>query len=133
MVDEQAVHETLLASLGHYLPMAGQLRTQPQTIVDGLKAWAVGALGLTEHPHIPNSLLSKLGVRKERGSKFDSRRPPFPGSTRTTNVSSWSDRGNQRHRDDRSGRFERRPSFDREDSRDRDSFRRGRNFANRTA
>jgi ATP-dependent RNA helicase MSS116, mitochondrial len=133
MVDEQAVHETLLASLGHYIPMAERLRTQPQTIVDGLKKWAVGALGLSQPPHIPDNLLSRLGIRRERDSKFGSRRPPYPGSTRTTNVPSWSDRGNQRRRDDRSGQFGRRPSFDREDSRDRDNYRRGRNFANRMA
>lgn len=137
MVDEEAVKETLMSSCGYYLGKVGELRVQPQVIVDGLKKWSVGALGLPEPPHIPDSLLKKLGARTEKDYKFGSRRAPYPGSTRKPYAAPWAGRGNQGRNDDRSGhsggrRFSR--DSDEEGSHDRDShWKRGRHFANRTA
>ena len=137
MIDEEAVKETLLASIGYYIGKVGQLRIKPPAIVDGLKKWSVGALGLPEAPYIPERFLAKIGAPREKDYKFGSRRAPYPGSTNQARASPWAGRGNQRGRDDRSGqpggrRFSK--DFGEEGSRDRDSYRsRGRHFADRRA
>lgn len=135
MIDEEAVKETFLANCGYYVGKTSELRLRSEAVIDGLKKWTVGALGLPEPPYIPNGLLERLGVRTEKDYKFGSRRPPYPGSAKT-DGSPWAGRGNQRRRDDRPGQFRGRRSstdFDRENSRDRDGYRkRERHFANRT-
>ena len=137
MVDDEAAKETLLSSLGFYLGKTGQLRVQPQVIVDGLKKWSVGALGLPEPPFIPGGLLARLGASAEKDYKFGSRRAPYPGSPNRP-TPHWAGRGNERRRDDRSSQPGGRRSprdFDGQYSRarDRDSYRPRRHFANRTA
>lgn len=134
MVEEEEVKETLMASFGYYLSKCGELRTQRQVIIDGLKKWTVGALGLPEPPYIPDRLMAVYGLRREKPHKFGSRPAPYPGSARTRTEPRWTDRGNQRGRDDRSGRPGGQRSwrdFDREGSRDRDGYRgRTRHFDN---
>jgi len=140
MVDGEEIKDTMIACCGYYLGKAGELRVQPQTILDGLKKWSVDALGLPTPPYISDHLLAKLGLRTGRAEKsygFGSRRAPYPGSTQKTTMPSWAGRGNQRRRDDRSGqpggrRFSR--DSDEVGYRDRDNYRqRERHFANRTA
>lgn len=131
MIDEEAVKETMTASLGFYLAKASELRVQRQAIVEGLKKWTVEALGLSNPPHIPEGLLSKLGFPRERSSRFGSRPAPYPGSARKNTMPSWTDRGNRW-----SGRGEqsaRRSSNGFEgESQDRNSYRRRtRDFSNR--
>ena len=133
MVDEDAVQETLISNLGYYLGKAPELRVQRQVIVDGLKKWAVEATGLSKPPHISEAYLARLGVPKERDYKFGSRPAPYPGSSQKRTTPRWTDRGNERGRNDRSGRrFS--GDFDREDSQDRDGYRKQmRHSANRRA
>ena len=131
MVDEEAVKETFVASLGYYLAKAQELRVQRQVIVDGLKKWAVQALGVLNPPHISESYLARFGVSTERKNKFGSRPAPYPGSTNKRSTPRWTDRGNEWGRGGRSGRPGGR-RFDEEDSQDRDSYRkRTRHFENR--
>lgn len=134
MVDDEAVRETLVSNLGYYLGKVGELRVQRNAIVDGLKKWTVEALGLSKPPHISEAYLARLGVSREREHKFGSRPAPYPGSSNKKTTPRWTDRGNDRGRNDRSGRPGRRrfsEDFDEEDSQDRDSYRRrGRYSAN---
>jgi len=132
MVDEDAVKETLGSSLGYYLGKVAGLRIQPQVAVDGLKKWAVEALGLSQPPYISDALLARLGVPRERDYKFGSRPAPYPGSTKTRTAPRWTDRGNQWDRNDRSDRSrDRRPSKDFGEE-DRDGYRKQRrSFGNR--
>lgn len=133
MVDDEAVRETMVSSLGYYLSKVSELRVQRQVIVDGLKKWTVEALGLSKPPHIPEGYLAKLGVPKGRDYKFGSRSAPYPGSTGKRTMPRWTDRGNQWSRDDRSGRRSSR-DFDREDTQGRNDYRKQtRHFANRRA
>ena len=133
MVDEDAVRETLVSSLGYYLGKASELRVQRQVIVDGLKKWTVEAIGLSKPPHIPEAYLARLGVSRERDYKFGSRPAPFPGSAQKRTTPRWTDKGNDWGRNDRSSRpGGRRFSGDfGEGSQDRDNYRkRGRHFVN---
>ena len=134
MIDEEAVKETLMATVGYYLGKVGELRIDPQEILRGLKKWTVGALGLAEPPQISDRLLGLLGGRRKRDDKFGSRYPPYPGSFKKNTTPHWTDRGNQWGRNDRSGRPSGRQSsrsFGEADSRNRDGYRkRARGFAN---
>jgi len=137
MVDEEAVKETLVSSCGYYLAKASELRVQRQVIVEGLKKWTVGALGLSNPPHISEAFLAKLGVSTEKSYMFGSRSAPYPGSSKNRTTPRWTDRGNQRGRDGRSGQHEGRRfsrDLDQRDSQDRDNYRkRTRSFADRRA
>ena len=125
MVDEEAVKETLISNCGYYIGKASELRINRSAIVDGLKKWSVGALGLSNPPHISEAFLAKLGVRGERGHTFGSRPAPYPGSSKKRTEPRWTDRGNQWGGDGRSGRSGgRRFSKDfGEDSQDRSGYR----------
>jgi len=139
MVDGDAIKETLISGLGYYLGKVSELRVQRQVIVEGLKKWTVGALGLSEPPHIPEAYLARLGVPRAKDHRFGSRPAPYPGSSMKRTTPRWTDRGNERGRNDRSGRPGGRrfsEGFDEGDpqDRDRDSYRkRTRHFANRRA
>jgi ATP-dependent RNA helicase MSS116 len=126
MLEEDVVKETLMASFGYYLSKVGLLRTQPQVVIDGLKQWTVGALGLPEPPYIPDRLMAVYGSRREKDYKFGSRPAPYPGSAKSRTMPRWTDRGNQWGRDDRSGRpsgHRSRNDFGEKDSHDRDGRR----------
>ena len=135
MVDEDAVKDTFVSSIGYYLGKAHELRIQRHAVVDGLKKWAVQALGVSKAPHISEEYLARFGVRGGGGHRFGSRPAPYPGSDKKRSTSSWTDRGNQWGRGSQSGRPGGRRSsqdFDEEGSRDRDSDRkRARRFENR--
>jgi ATP-dependent RNA helicase MSS116 len=137
MVDEEAVKETLIGTLGFYLGRGRQIRISGNTILDGLEKWSVGALGLSEPPRVPRKYLSLLGDKGERDHKFGSRRAPYPGSTREKTTPRWTDRGNQwGRRDDRSDRRGVRWSprdLDENDSRDRDGYRGRTRYSTRSA
>jgi len=134
MVDEEAVKETLISTCGYYLGKSSELRVQRQEIVDGLKKWTVGALGLSKPPHIPEALLAKLGVSRERDHKFGSRPAPYPGSSRKRTAPRWTDRGNQRGRGGRPEGRRFSNDHDGEGFQDRDNYRRRtRSFADRRA
>jgi len=137
MVDESAVKDTFISSIGYYLAKSHELRIQRQAIIDGLKKWAVQALGISKAPHISEDYLARFGVRKEKDHRFGSRSAPYPGSDRKRPASRWTDRGNQWGRGSQSGRPGGRRSsedFDGEGSRDRDRDQgRTRRFDNRRA
>jgi len=123
LIDEEAVKETMSASLGFYLSKAPELRVQRQTILEGLKAWTVEALGLPNPPYISEAFLAKLGVPRERSHRFGSRPSPYPGSARKNTTPSWTDRGNRWG--GRGNQSARRSSNDfEEESQDRNSHRR---------
>lgn len=130
MIDEEAVRETLVASLGFYLAKASELRVQRQTIVDGLKEWTVEALGLSKPPHVSEAYLARLGVSREKSHRFGSRPSPYPGSAKKNTKPSWTDRGNRWG--GRGNQSARRSSDDFEESQDRNSHRgRARGFTSR--
>lgn len=137
MVDESAIKETLVSNLGYYLGKASGLRVQPRDIVEGLKKWTVGALGLSEPPHISESFLARLGVATERSHKFGSRPAPYPGSTMKRTTPRWTDRGNEwgrNNRSDRPGGRRFSEGVDEPERAGQDSYReRTRRFANRRA
>lgn len=129
MVDEEAVKETLVSSLGYYLGKVSELRVSRQVIVDGLKKWTVEAIGLSKPPYVSEAFLARLGVPRERDHKFGSRPAPYPGSTNKRTMPRWTDRGNEWGRNDRSSRPGGRrfsEGFDGEDSQDRDNYRKRR-------
>lgn len=126
-VDESAAQETFVGNLGYYLGKVSELRIHRHAVVDGLKKWSVGALGLSEPPFVSEALLAKLGIRGDGNHRFGSRPAPYPGSTRKRTTSDWSGRGNERGRSSRTdrpgdSRFQKR--FGEEASRDEDGYRR---------
>jgi len=72
-VDEEAVTETLMASLGYYVGRAHELRLDKRIIVDGLKTWSQQALGLLTPPYISESFLAKLGMSSRKQDRWSGR------------------------------------------------------------
>lgn len=124
MIDEAAVKDTFLSNVGYYIAKSHELRIKRQDIVDGLKKWAVQALGISKAPHISEDHLARFGVWREKDFRFGSRPAPYPGSNKKRSTPRWTDRGNQWGRGSRSDQPGGRRSsegFDEEGSRDSDS------------
>ena len=132
MVDEDAVKETFMSTLGYYVGKFSELRVGRQVIVDGLKQWAVEALGLSKPPYISEATLNRVGFRTGRDQRFGSRPAPYPGSARRSSAPRWTDRGNEWDRGDRSGRPGGRrfsEDFARDGSQDGDGYRKQRRYS----
>ncbi|SCV69633.1 BQ2448_2653 [Microbotryum intermedium] len=69
-LDEEAIRETFASMLGYYAPKSSDLRVTKSEIVQGLKDWATGSMGLEEEPYVSSMFLAKIGM-SDRG---DSRR-----------------------------------------------------------
>ncbi|EIW71300.1 hypothetical protein TREMEDRAFT_27395, partial [Tremella mesenterica DSM 1558] len=91
-LDPTALEEVFTAQLGFYVGRTRELGLSPEDILEELKEWSVGAMGLAEPPHLSSDFLSKLGIgrgggRGGRGGRFVGRRP-----SRTKDVqSTWLD------------------------------------------
>lgn len=72
-LDELSVREAFASLLGYYITKAHELRTTKDVVVQGLKQWAVGAMGLSEEPYVSDMFLRKMGMNdgrtKNRGSR----------------------------------------------------------------
>ncbi|KAI0040350.1 DEAD-domain-containing protein [Auriscalpium vulgare] len=95
-VDEDAIKETLGSLLGYYLAKAPELRVQKEVIVQGLKDWTTGAMGLPTPPYISAALLERLGYKDGRTRNFGGeRKRSFP----SRNESHWMGRGSTKGRE----------------------------------
>lgn len=94
-LDSLSVRETFASLLGYYITKAHELRTTKDVVVQGLKQWSVGAMGLEEEPYVSAAFLSKMGMNdgrtKNRGKPRDGY-GGFSGSERRP----WEDRGASR-------------------------------------
>ena len=65
-LDELSVRETFASLLGYYITKAHELRTTKDVVVQGLKQWATGAMGLAEEPYVSDQFLRKMGMNDGR-------------------------------------------------------------------
>lgn len=65
-LDELSVRETFASLLGYYITKAHELRTTKDVVVQGLKQWATGAMGLEEEPYVSDQFLRKMGMNDGR-------------------------------------------------------------------
>ena len=94
--DEEAMTETMMSLLGYYLSRTTELGIRKEAVVEECKAWAVGAGGLSEAPHVSAHFLERMGISKETS---DRSKPRFG-----IRKGSWDDAGNNRRFDRKSGR-----------------------------
>ena len=67
-MDSVAVEETFMSMLGYFIPRANELRTNKETVLEGLKDWAKESGGLDHPPYVSQEMLNKLGFSSRRGS-----------------------------------------------------------------
>ncbi|KAL5514277.1 hypothetical protein ACEPAG_2365 [Sanghuangporus baumii] len=101
-VEEEDIHDTFASLLGYYVSKNDELRTSRDTILEGLREWAVHAGGLSEPPHVSETFLNKIGFPSERagnrmaqrsgGRSFDGHRDKYRVAP---NQNRWSGRGSK--------------------------------------
>lgn len=100
-INPDVVDETFASMLGYYFGKAQELRVGKNIILDGLKEWATGAMGLPNAPHVSQSMLTRLGFSSNtRSDSRPSRSRDFEGRS---SGPAWAGRGAPRNtsRDDR--------------------------------
>ena len=65
-VDSEAIYETFSSMLGYYIGKQDVIKINPQSILQGLKAWAVQAGGMEQAPSPSPMMLAKLGFKNDR-------------------------------------------------------------------
>jgi ATP-dependent RNA helicase MSS116 len=65
-LDDLSIRETFASLLGYYITKAHELRTTKQVVVQGLKEWAMGSMGLPEEPYVSSAFLAKMGMNDGR-------------------------------------------------------------------
>lgn len=87
-IGEEAIRESFGSLLGYYGSKASDIRTTKESILTGLKQWAVSAMLLPEEPYVSPAFLQKLGFNNDRGmSRFGGRGGNSRGGNR------WEGRG----------------------------------------
>ena len=100
-MDAYAVEETFMSLLGYFVPRAHELRVNREAVLEGLKAWAIEAGGLTNPPYVSNDMLQKLGISmrggggggNSEGRRFGLRRRSDDGAGRDGSDRGGRDRG----------------------------------------
>jgi ATP-dependent RNA helicase MSS116 len=67
-LDEDAIRETYLATLGFYVSILDDLRVSRRQLLDSFGAWTVDALGLSSPPHVSDAFLTKIGLNPKGGA-----------------------------------------------------------------
>ncbi|SGZ23980.1 BQ5605_C023g09674 [Microbotryum silenes-dioicae] len=78
-LDEEAVRDAFASMLGYYAPRSSDLRVTKSEIVQGLKDWATGSMGLEQEPYVSSMFLAKIGMN-DRGSSRNNSSGRFGGS-----------------------------------------------------
>lgn len=70
-LDDGTIKDAFASMVGYYMPKAGEMRTTKDVVLQGLKDWAVGALGLGQEPYLSPAFLMKVGFNdnSNRGAK----------------------------------------------------------------
>ncbi|CAH7668646.1 P-loop containing nucleoside triphosphate hydrolase protein [Phakopsora pachyrhizi] len=66
MIGEEAIMDNFSALLGYYGGKGQDLNTTKDTILHGLKRWAMDAMKLAEEPYVSPTFLAKLGFNNNR-------------------------------------------------------------------
>jgi ATP-dependent RNA helicase MSS116, mitochondrial len=69
--------EVFTSQLGYYIGKLTDLRIRKDDILEGLKEWCTGAIGMESPPHLGPAFLEKLGFSKEGRPGGDRRRGGF--------------------------------------------------------
>ncbi|KAI0316066.1 P-loop containing nucleoside triphosphate hydrolase protein [Amylostereum chailletii] len=66
-LDEEAVRETFTSLLGFYVAKASDIRVSKSLVLEGLRSWVTGALGLPTPPFVSDAFLEKIGFNNKPG------------------------------------------------------------------
>ncbi|KAF9517976.1 hypothetical protein BS47DRAFT_1427471 [Hydnum rufescens UP504] len=98
-LDPEVVRETFASLLGYYIAKSPELRIGKNIIVEGLRLWATGAMGLPQPPHVSEAFLHRLGVSDGRTKRFGNAAAPHDGEFKARMGPRWTGRGQQRLKD----------------------------------
>jgi ATP-dependent RNA helicase MSS116, mitochondrial len=98
-LDPEVVRETFASLLGYYIAKSPELRIGKNIIVEGLRLWATGAMGLPQPPHVSEAFLHRLGVSDGRTKRFGNAAAPQDGEFKARMGPRWTGRGQQRLKD----------------------------------
>jgi ATP-dependent RNA helicase MSS116 len=92
-VDSDAIYETFSSMLGYYIGKQDVIKVNHQSILQGLKAWAVQAGGMEQAPSPSPGMLAKLGFKMDKprmGGGFNRQGGGGGGSRGGNRGGSWS-------------------------------------------
>jgi len=98
-LDPEAVRETFASLLGYYIAKSPELRVGKNIIVEGLRLWTTGAMGLARPPYVSEAFLHRLGVSDGRTKRFGSAGSPQDNDFAARSGPRWVGRGQQRLKD----------------------------------